>query len=127
MMEKVYKIIFIIMALIIIILLVNRIQPTKSIQQNVANMIGCEDYYYQFTINTPATVNFTVTKANGYDNLGPFKTIYSTQNYSTDLHCGNDYHAVFSAPGYKDFEEDIYTTGFRTLVPSTENINLQKL
>ena len=111
----------------LVVLLVNRIEPTQTVQQNVNNMIGCLDYYYAFTINVPARVDFTVTKANRYDNLGPFKTIYSTTNYSTDLHCGNNYHVVFSAEGYKPFEEDIYTTGFRTLIPQTENINLQKL
>lgn len=121
------KIIFIIMALTIIILLVNRIDTSKPITQNVNSMIGCIDYTYSFKINVPAKVEFTVTKSNGYDKIGPFKTIYSTTDYSTDLHCGNDYHIVFSAEGYKDFEEDIYTTGFRPLVPNTENIKLEKI
>lgn len=124
------KIIFIVLALMFIILLVNRIDTTKPIVQNiekVTNVIGCQDYSYKFHTNVPVDVVFTVTKSNGEDALGFFKSISASGTYDTILHCGNDYHVVYSSPGYNSFEEDVSNTGFRPMFETTKQITLTKI
>lgn len=121
------KIIFIFMALTIIILLVNRIEPSVPVEQNFDNMIGCHDYTYKFNINVPATVVFTVTKDNGIDEMGFFKSDNVEGNSSTILHCGNNYHVVYSSPGYKDYEEDMIVKGFKPIFEPRKEIILERL
>ena len=117
------NIIFIALALFFIISLVNNFQvkPTTSVTDQVGltvnNMIGCQDFMYTFQINVPAIVTFTVTKGNGVDEVGP----------TTVLHCGNDYNVVYSAAGYKDLTENISITGFKPLIPTVKQINLEPL
>ena len=129
------NIIFIALALFFIISLVNNFQvkPTTSVTDQVGltvnNMIGCQDFMYTFQINVPAIVTFTVTKGNGVDEVGPFKLINadSTGVTTTVLHCGNDYNVVYSAAGYKDLTENISITGFKPLIPTVKQINLEPL
>jgi len=121
------KIIFIVMAILIVILLVNRIEPSRQIDQNVEGVIGCHDYTYKFSVNVPVLVKFFVTRNNGIDEDGFFKSISAEGNYSTILHCGNNYHVIYSAPGYKDYEEDMIVKGFKPIWEARKEITLAKL
>ena len=121
------KTIFIIMALLLIILFVNRVHPEKSIEQNFNIVMGCEDFEYNFYTNVPTEIDFSVTKSNGIDPVGPFKTIYVYQNDSTVLHCGNDYHVTYSAAGFKTYEDDIIVNGFKPILEGVKVINLDKI
>lgn len=126
------KIIFIFLALFFIISMVNKIdfKPHSSIPETVGlavnDMIGCEDYSYKFDVNVPVNAIFYVTKSNGEDEMGFFKKIDALGNYSTILHCGNNYHVIYSAPGYKDYEEDIINTGFRPSWSEPKQIIMEK-
>jgi hypothetical protein len=121
------KALFITMALVLIIILVNRVEPTKSVSQNFNIVAGCHDFRYDFYVNVPAEVSFYVTKDNGIDPIGPFKVIESYQYDSTILHCGNDYRVTFTAAGFKTYEKDIFVNGFKPLTTEVDVITLEKL
>jgi len=115
------------LAILLIITTMNKVDVLQPVQNNVENLIGCEDYTYKFTLNVPAVVTFTVTKGNGIDPEGFFKVINAEGKYSTILHCGNNYHVVYSAEGYKNYEEDLIVKGFKPIWEENKLITLQKL
>ena len=120
------KICFLVLALLFVILLANRVSTEQNLDENIHNMIGCLDYDYKFNVSTPVEVKFYVTQSNGEDKEGFFKYEKAEGESSTVLHCGNNYHVVYSAEGYKDYEEDLVVKGFKPIFESTKQIVLEK-
>ena len=125
------KIIFIVLAILFIILLTNRVdtEAPLDIKENLESVIGCMDYSYEYELNVPAKLSFYVTEPNEEDSLGPFKTVdvnAGETKGSTILHCGNSYILIVSAPGYKEYTEQIEGKHFRPIIPEVHKIKLEK-
>lgn len=90
--------------LIILVVVVIGQVTNKGMVSNVI-LMGCEDYTYNMEFNTAPVNMIFYTTDNGVPEI--FKTDYTIENkFSTILHCGHKYKAVYSAEGYKDYTEE---------------------
>lgn len=121
------RVIIIGLAILFVVLLVNRINTNESFDNNINSLIGCKDYTYQYKLNVPATMTFYVIKNNEEDSEGFFKVITAEETEGeTILHCGNEYYLIVHAEGYTDYTERIPASPFRLISPEVNKINLER-